>query len=367
MFGVQLTIRTIISFIFLSLHSEIPLVSSGIPLQWQQINPIGNSPAARYSHSAVTFDSPQGMIYLFGGFSGLSPLDCSSGCQFYDDTWMFDTPAQGWELINLSVSSKLCTTNEPNRPSVSPSARAEHVMASCGYSALMCGGYNQTDFMQDRNGLIDCWWLSPVPVPRWDRAEILSSGSAGPIPRSSHSLTFDSDNKVIILFGGESPGPPYLLSDCWIVDVSDALNGSIPLFYASYTWKLCSNNGKSSPGQRFGHGAAIFRGAFYILGGWVYDGLGGLTAQVCRLCFDIDSLLPSVTVTLAAQDDMWSLAGYADNGSWTQVSQPVRLFDSNSNRVLRVTLPPPTHTHTVQTPPPPLSDFLHVAVGQRNS
>ena len=72
MFGVQLTIRTIISFIFLSLHSELPLVSSGIPLQWQQINPIGNSPAARYSHSAVTFDSPQGMIYfvwrIFGPF-----------------------------------------------------------------------------------------------------------------------------------------------------------------------------------------------------------------------------------------------------------------------------------------------------------
>jgi hypothetical protein len=81
--------------------------------------------------------------------------------------------------------------------------RAEHEMASCGASALMCGGYTRnstsggTAFIEDSTGSIECWWLTPLPVPRWDAATFalqpaLSASFApqpAPSPRFGHTLT----------------------------------------------------------------------------------------------------------------------------------------------------------------------------------
>ena len=268
----------------------------GNPLQWEQIEPIGSSPAARYSHCMVVFNSSQGMVYLFGGFFGISPSDCESGCKFYNDVWVFDTPAQGWEELNFTASSEPCTTNTPSTPSTLPGARAEHAMASSGLSALMCGGYGPESFFQDNNSLIECWWLTPVRAPRWDFAVISpAEDSAGPSPRCAHTLVFDPDNLAILLFGGQYTT---LLGDCWFIDLSQPFNSSEPLFSASLQWSQCAITGPVSPSPRFGHGAAVFRGALYILGGFVYDDLAGI----------------------AAQDDMWLLDGYASNGSWARVS-----------------------------------------------
>ena len=285
------TVHLILSFFILT---EI-ICTAGIPLQWEKIDPIGSSPAARYGHCAVSFNSSQGMIYLFGGFSGLSPFYCDSGCQYYNDVWVFDTPAQGWEQIDFSTSSKPCSTNTPSIPSPSPSARAEHAMAGCGYSALMCGGFGPNGLLQDNNSLIECWWLTPVPAPRWDLATVAPAAASGPAPRYGHTLVFDPDNQAILLFGGQSN---ILYDDCWFIDLSQPFNLSEPLFTSSLQWSQCAITGPVSPSPRYGHGAAVFRGALYILGGFVYDDLAGV----------------------AAQDDMWLLDGYASNGSWARVS-----------------------------------------------
>ena len=50
----------------LALFLGSPSVRS-VPLQWEQISAVGESPAARHSHAAVGIDAMQGNLFLFGG------------------------------------------------------------------------------------------------------------------------------------------------------------------------------------------------------------------------------------------------------------------------------------------------------------
>ena len=38
-----------------------------VPLQWEQISAVGESPSARHSHAAVGIDAMQGNLFIFGG------------------------------------------------------------------------------------------------------------------------------------------------------------------------------------------------------------------------------------------------------------------------------------------------------------
>ncbi len=224
-------------------------------------------------------------------------MDCSSGCTFYNDVWLFDAPAQGWEeVIFASSNGSNCTTNTPQKDSKSPSNRAEHAMASHGNGALMCGGFtsNSTSggitLVQDQFGLIDCWWLFPIPNAAWYPSGIQMFKSTGPSPRYSHSLVYDPLFHMYLMFGGRD-ATFSMLNDCWHFDAM------IPIGDPAYHWLPCVNTGVIAPSPRFGHGAAVFRGALYILGGFASDGLSGAVAK----------------------NDMWMLADYAGNGSWEQV------------------------------------------------
>jgi hypothetical protein len=262
-----------------------------VPLQWEQIQPIGKAPDARYSHTSVTFSSSQGIVYLFGGFSGLSAIDCSNGCTFYNDVWLFDTAAQGWNEVTFAKTQASCASGAVVQSAPdSPTKRAEHAMVSCGSIALMCGGFTVgPTFLQDGNGQLDCWWLSPLPAPRWSPAIFQPYGSAGPSPRHGHSLVFDPDSHTVLLFGGRDASFT-ALSDCWWIAAAD------PDPAATFQWLPCSDAGVVSPSPRFGHGAAVFRQTLYVLGGFASNGLGGA----------------------APQDDIWALPDYAGNGSWAQ-------------------------------------------------
>jgi hypothetical protein len=51
------------------------------------------------------------------------------------------------------------------------------------------------------------------------------------------------------------------------------------------------------PSPRYGHGASVFDGALYVLGGFSSRGLTGIVEE----------------------DDMWRLRNYAGGGAWTQI------------------------------------------------
>ena len=38
-----------------------------LPLQWEEIDPVGRGPPARYRHASATLDSVQGALFVFGG------------------------------------------------------------------------------------------------------------------------------------------------------------------------------------------------------------------------------------------------------------------------------------------------------------
>jgi hypothetical protein len=264
-------------------------LASVAPSQWERIKPIGKAPSVRYSHSSVTFTSAQGMVYLFGGFSGTSPMDCDLGCTFYNDVWLFDSPAQGWEEIYFTP---------PRSVTGLPTERAEHAMTSCGGAALMCGGFTSNvsggiALLQDANGLIDCWWLTPIPVATWTTSLIQPYQSTGPAPRHGHSLTFDPDKQAVLLFGG-CDAASSILDDCWWLNTTQASTEWPP---AESAWTPCRSSALVGPSPRFGHGAAVFRGALFIFGGFVSDGHSNAVAQ----------------------DDMWSLAEYWGDGGWSHV------------------------------------------------
>jgi hypothetical protein len=54
--------------IFLALLLLMYLVTAeALPLQWEEIHPIGISPSARYRHASATIDSVEGAVFVFGG------------------------------------------------------------------------------------------------------------------------------------------------------------------------------------------------------------------------------------------------------------------------------------------------------------
>ena len=225
--------------------------ASAEPLQWEKIQSTGYGPAARHSHALATFNSALDMVYIYGGFGGASPWSCGSTCSFFDDVWVFEPSSLGWEQVSFSTGNSTCGAST-GVSSQSPAGRAEPAMASCGGSALMCGGYGSDGqggvaFLEDSRGAIECWWLTPTPLARWDALVYAGSpkSSVLPGPRMGHSIIFDADTKAVILFGGVGGdvGSSTLLNDCWWLNISAYANSTSstdPLYPGAYTWAPCT-------------------------------------------------------------------------------------------------------------------------------
>lgn len=50
----------------LILLSFLPFAAAA-PLQWEQVQPVGEGPSARYAHGSSTCDAMQGAFFIFGG------------------------------------------------------------------------------------------------------------------------------------------------------------------------------------------------------------------------------------------------------------------------------------------------------------
>jgi hypothetical protein len=159
----------------------------------------------------------------------------------------------------------------------------------------MCGGWGLNNskmiFLRGREMSMECWWFTPVPVPRWDPfIESMPEGSTeSPIPRARHVISFDVISTRVLLFGGVDKDMNKL-NDCWYLDLSHSLGSDIYAY--SFEWMRCDSTGKVLPPPRYGHNGVVFDKAFYIFGGFTENG---------------------------PQNDMWRLESYTANGSWYEV------------------------------------------------
>ncbi len=128
------------------------------------------------------------------------------------DTWKLDAAVQGWEEVVFA--SEGTYNSSCHRQTINlhhPGARSGHAMSSTGSVALMCGGVG-ADGVVVGSSVIDCWWFSASPIPKWSR--INTSSSSGPSPRQHFAMQYDSNGGHVILHGGLDRDQN-LTSDCW--------------------------------------------------------------------------------------------------------------------------------------------------------
>lgn len=173
---------------------------------WIQIADSG--PSARLFH-AMEYDSSRNKVFLFGG-SG------ESG-EYQSDTWQLE----GTEWTQIADTG--------------PSGRAFHSLAydTDKKKIILFGGAAYVNDNTVRFG--DTW--------EWDGSEWTQIADSGPSPRSSHSMTYDSANHVVVLFGGQSDNnpPSFNLGDTWVMsnniwkkvqDIGPGLKSSSAMVYA---------------------------------------------------------------------------------------------------------------------------------------
>ncbi|MFX0063632.1 MAG: Kelch repeat-containing protein [Candidatus Hermodarchaeota archaeon] len=164
-------------------------------------------PSSRGGH-ALTYDSADQKVILFGGFAG--PWTARS---YFDDTWAYDYTNNSW--INLAPTSK-------------PSPRYNPAMTydSLNQKLVLFGGYGFNGYLSDT-------WLYDYSTNQW--TQVFPTTSPG--IRHSHAMVYDSANQKIVLFGGHNQHT--ILNDTWVYD------------FSSNNWTEIFP--ETSPSVRYGH------------------------------------------------------------------------------------------------------------------
>jgi hypothetical protein len=157
---------------------------------WTNMNP-SNAPSAR-QHFAMTYDSTDDELILFGG---------EDGNQILNDTWAYNITTNNWTNMN---------------PSSAPAGRKYHAMAYNGKNGevVLFGGYGAGDIYYN-----DTWTYS-YSSNKWGDQKPLSA----PLARGDHAMVCDNESGVIVLFGGENSSNNYfndtlvynLTSNIWL-------------------------------------------------------------------------------------------------------------------------------------------------------
>ena len=242
-------------------------------LLWTERQDIG--PTAR-DESAMTYDATRQQVTLFGGWK--------SGGGALNDTWVWD--------------GQLWTQSQD----IGPPARANHALAFDSVRAriVLFGGIVGDPFLPKSPTFADTW--------EWDGTEWTQTADTGPSARGAHALTFDSKNKRVVLFGGQSSN--IQVGDTWSWDgvewtqedetgpaarffhamAYDAIRNRVVLFggfgTVNDTWEWDGSHwsqvADTGPAARYGHGM-VFDGTRVLLFGgatrssyfgdtWSWDG-----------------------------------------------------------------------------------------------
>jgi N-acetylneuraminic acid mutarotase len=155
------------------------------PANWEAVTPTGTLPAARLGGSLV-YLSEGNKLLLFGGWTGDS--------KYSADTWACDLTAKAWTKLKPSGTS--------------PSPRASQAMTydPVGNKLIVFGGYDGKTYYGDL-------WAYDLTGNAWST---LTPTGAGPSARHGHSLVYDPESKKMILFGGFDGSTQY--NDTWAYD-----------------------------------------------------------------------------------------------------------------------------------------------------
>lgn len=131
----------------------------------------------------LAFDLESQNIFLFGGYDGEN---------FLDDTWFYDFTNNIWTQMSLELK---------------PSARWTHVMVyDCSNKKMILfGGYNESGCLGDT-------WVFDLTNNSWKEMKPENN----PSPRHTHTMAYDPDNQKVILFGENSRGVQQ--RDMWTYD-----------------------------------------------------------------------------------------------------------------------------------------------------
>ena len=141
-------------------------------------------PSARKNH-AIAYDSARGILVLFGGTDETGDLA---------DTWEWD--GRYWKDVTPSGAS--------------PSPRGSHTMVydSSRGRVVLFGG-SQTEYLNDTWEWDGAVWRNVTPQNQDDS----SSVAPNPTGRYGHAMAYDSDQKKVVLFAGNTADA--VLSDLW--------------------------------------------------------------------------------------------------------------------------------------------------------
>ncbi len=151
---------------------------------WSRVETTG-APRARYLHRAC-YDSDEGVIVVFGGYSGST---------YMHDTWEYDPATRTWEN----------TTSAEH-----PSARYQHNMAydSSDASCVMFGGRTKDMLYNNET------WMYNAGGDKWKNVT-----GDGPMRRVAHSMAYHGSIGNIVVYGGYGTGSVDF-QDTWEFDSS---------------------------------------------------------------------------------------------------------------------------------------------------
>jgi len=162
--------------------------------KWYNMSP-GVSPTARYGHKMV-YDSDADRTIMFGG------LDSSGLC---NDTWSYDFSANTW--YNMNPETIGGTLYE----------RIHHAMVydSSAKRTMMYGGISGPSI----NGLNDTWVYN-YSDNKWYKLDPETVG--GRLNRTyAHAMAYDSSADRTIMFGGVHEGGVGWIDETWLYNFSD--------------------------------------------------------------------------------------------------------------------------------------------------
>ncbi|MFW9995727.1 MAG: Kelch repeat-containing protein [Candidatus Odinarchaeota archaeon] len=170
---------------------------------WSEMNP-ANKPGARWTHGMV-YDSHNQKIILFGGYNG-------SG--YLGDTWIYDFTGDFWTEM---------------KPVNKPSVRHTHTMVydPDSQKVFLFGGNSRGERKGDT-------WAYDYQSDQWTEIFPVTN----PPTKSIHTMSYDSDSKKTIIFGGYGPYDA-ITDDTWAYD------------FSSNSWTELDPANK--PGARYGH------------------------------------------------------------------------------------------------------------------
>ncbi len=170
---------------------------------WTELEPSGTVPPARAAQ-AMAYDPISDRLFMFGGYDGTS---------YYADTWTYDPVRKAWSSVTSTGST--------------PQARYGHslVYDPGSEKIILFGGF---DGMRQYN---DTWAYDPVTSAWTD----LRPAGIAPQARDSQAMAYDSQNKVIVLFGGWNDTSTF--DDTWTYDP------------AGNAWTSCELDGPPPAGR----------------------------------------------------------------------------------------------------------------------